>query len=498
MKNWLREEWPVAAALVLWVGYLASQIASMQGAISFASDDAYLRLAIARNLALTGTWGIHPGEFASTVGTLIWPLLLAGLDWIVGAHKTAPLFLNAALSCALVVCLDRIARRIFSNLWLRFFAIVLAVAILPLAPLTMEGMEHVLQLVLIAVLLESLLRVQNQARGGGTGVIITALLLTATRYEGILVVALAAVGLAAVSRKHAPLALAALLAGALPIVLYAWISYRYGWMPVPNDVYFRRAPLMPDSLSGVGSLLLRPLDLLNQDAALRALVLAPLVGLVWGAYVNAPTEPRHRMGYRLWVLLGTVAVHLFFIGVREARYDAYLILIGWWAVLPCVETVWAQFKNEKLPLFSVAGAAFGLLAVLLLFPLINRGISETTSWWQARSDFRELQLAAVSAQQRESATASIATDFPGVFAYAGFRVVDLTGMANLDLSRARRMGGIRTADIAQEIDAQHITRVVVADPAVRMLLPAEWPTIREIQLPDPAGGYREIYFFDVR
>jgi hypothetical protein len=497
MKNWLRSEWPLVAILGLWIFYLASQFLAMHGAISFASDDAYMRLAIGRTLAQTGTWGINPGEFASTVGTLLWPLLLAGMDSIVGSHKANPLALNVILSCLLVIALDRAARRVISNQWLRCLATALAIFALPLAPLVLEGMEHTLQILFVLILLDSLLRVLEQSQWGWRGVVGASVALTATRYEGIFVVVLVAVALLASSRKQIPLAFTVLAAGAIPILIYGWISSHNGWLPVPSDVYFRRAPLVPDNLSGVWQLLLRPLDLLNQDATLRVLVLAPLIGMVWSAYAKVQTEARHRSGLRLLILLGVVLLQLYFIGVRQARYDAFIVVMGWWAVLPWVQTALNRFRAEKLPAWSVSGAAFGLLAVLLFFPLVNRGVSETISWWQARADFRDMQLAVVSSLKREAPDSVVATDFPGAFSFNGFLVLDLTGMASANLARARRAGGIRPEDIETDALLRQSRMAAVNDPAVRSLLPSAWLERGSIKIPDAAGGYQTIILFDI-
>jgi hypothetical protein len=498
MKRWLRSEWPGTTALGLWIAYLACQLLAMRGAVSFASDDAYMRLAIGRSLAETGTWGINPGQFASAVGTLFWPMLLAAVDLVVGAHKSNPLAINAILSCFLIVSFDRAARRVVTEPWLRLAAVILAVVILPLAPLVLEGMEHTLQLLLTTMFLEGMLRVLDQERRGWICLVIAALLLPATRYEGVFVLLLVAIALGFSSRKHIPLTALMFVAGILPLVVYGWISYHNGWLPVPNDVYFRRAPLIPDTLAGLLPILLRPLDLLNQDAALRALVLAPLIGAVWGAAAKAQTEAKQRAGMRMVLLLGAVLLHLLFIGVRQSRYDAYLILIGWWAVLPWLQAVVDVLRLEKLAYRSVTGAAFALLGILLFFPLLNRGVSETIGWWQARADFRGLQQAAVSVLKHEAPRSAVLTDFPGVVAYSGFRVIDLSGMGSAELARARRAGGVHTEDIANEVAVHQITIATVFDPAMRENLPGTWLLSRSIKIPGADGNDQDILFYDIR
>src|SRR4030065_687014 len=82
-----RAQWPLWAAwglfLILLGITLSAQISS--GQFLLPDEDAYQRLAVANNLAGRFAWEILPGEFTSAFGTLIWPLLLAPVFFVLGA-----------------------------------------------------------------------------------------------------------------------------------------------------------------------------------------------------------------------------------------------------------------------------------------------------------------------------------------------------------------------------------------------------------------------------
>jgi hypothetical protein len=281
------------------------------------------------------------------------------------------------------------------------------------------------------------------------------------------------------------------MVAALPLVVYGWISVREGWLAVPADVYFRRAPLVPDGLAGLLPILLRPLDILNLNAALRAMTLAPFIAVFWRAMIRKQDAAFAQPLLRTLLFGGTLLLHLYLVGAREYRYDAYLFLLGWAACLPWLQELFEYFQSEKISVFSVPSAAFGMLGLILLFPLANRGVSETLGWWDARESFRLNQNAAVSYCLKQNPQTGIATDFPGVFAYAGFSVVDLTGMGSLDLSRARGSGGIQKETIAREISSRPVLLAAVWNPSVREYLPADWIHERSV------GPGNDIYLYEI-
>ncbi len=112
----LRSHWPLWAALALFLLLLlvslAGQISS--GQLLLSEEPAYERLMVAKNLAAHFSWSINPGEFTSAFGTLLWPVLLAPIFFLLGASAVWPWLINAALSVLLIVLAYRVVRE-----WIR-------------------------------------------------------------------------------------------------------------------------------------------------------------------------------------------------------------------------------------------------------------------------------------------------------------------------------------------------------------------------------------------
>ena len=81
MKKTLLQHWPLYASvlilsLLLWL-ILAISFSQNQGHLVYALDDAYIHMAMARNFAHYGVWGVTRYGFTSSSSSILWTLLLS-------------------------------------------------------------------------------------------------------------------------------------------------------------------------------------------------------------------------------------------------------------------------------------------------------------------------------------------------------------------------------------------------------------------------------------
>ncbi|MFP5226997.1 MAG: hypothetical protein ACLGXA_05165, partial [Acidobacteriota bacterium] len=120
-------------------------------------DDAYIGMAIAKNLALHGVWGITPYAFSSADSSILLPLLLAGADRIFGVGTLAPLLFSWLSALATIFVADRTLRRSL-NREQRTVALIGLVVLTPLFLGAVLGMEHAVHLLLTLLFLEFFFR----------------------------------------------------------------------------------------------------------------------------------------------------------------------------------------------------------------------------------------------------------------------------------------------------------------------------------------------------
>jgi hypothetical protein len=441
-----RGHWPLIAASALFVALLlialAGQISS--SGLLLPGEDAYQRLMVGKNLAGRFAWEIIPGQFASAFGTIFWPLLLAPVFLLFGANALWPWILNAILSFALIAAAYRIVRRHVAAAAAQAALLMVMVLALPLAPLAASGMEHVLFLVLLLAFLELWARrMQSPAQTGLLTMAAVAALLAATRYEGMIVVALAAFLL--LLKRDFAAGLIVPLAAAVPLAAYGILSWRAGWLPVPASVYLRRAELIPSDLSQLPAVALRSIDILGANAELRSVVLLLTLLAAWLGFTGRLESVRERTFFAPALALLTTLAYLTLAGDRGYRYDAWLVMTAAWAIVPALGKI-IPADLRALGRNPVSLFAAGALAVLLGFPLLNRGVSGMVQFGESLRRARWIDRLATE-WAAECVHGPLATDMPAtvLFLTGDGEVVDLSGFVGLRAFQERR-GGNLTAE----------------------------------------------------
>jgi hypothetical protein len=477
----LRSHWPLWAALALFLLLLlvslAGQISS--GQLLLSEEPAYERLMVAKNLAAHFSWSINPGEFTSAFGTLLWPALLAPFFFLLGASTLWPWLINAALSALLIALAYRVVREWIPAAAVQAALLGLMIVALPLGVLSALGMEQVLFLLLLLIFLEYWARrMEAPPRAGILPLAVTGVLLASTRYEGMLLVALAAFLL--LLRRDFRAGLIVPILAAVPLVVYGLISWRAGWLPIPASVYLRRAELIPGNLSQFPTVIFRSLDVIGVRADLRSIVLLITLLPAWLGVTGRLSSVRERAFFAPALALLASIAYLTLIGDREIRYDAWLILVCGWAILPALGQIlpsdWQALRANVAAL--VAG---GLLAVLFGFPLLSRGVQGMFDFADAMNQEKGYYQTAAR-WTAQCGSDPVATDAPGTIAFlTGRRVVDLSGFVSLSAFRVRRTGDITAEWMQTEAEGQSVSAAVIFQPVIQTQAATIWKQI---------GGWR--------
>jgi hypothetical protein len=475
---WIKTWWPLLPALALFLLLVGIALAGQfnSGSLILPEEDAYQRLALARNLASRFAWEIIPGQFSSAFGTLLWPIVVAPLFFLLGANTLWPLILNVALSIVLIVAAGRSIRAAVASQWAQAILLALLGLALPLAPLAAGGMEHVLFLLLLLVFLELWARRMESPAGAGILPLAgAAVLLAATRYEGLLLVAAAGVFL--LLKKDFAAGILVPLAAAIPLAAYGLLSMRAGWLPVPASVYLRRAELIPADLTQLPTVLFRSLDVLGVNPEMRAVALLLALLPAWLGITGRLGSMREREFFAPALGLLIVMVDLTLIGDRGYRYDAWLVLLGAWAMVPALGKVLAG-EGSAQRANTVTLLAGGALAVLLGFPLVNRGVQASIAFAQS-VDRAQGTIRLAAAWAGDCPGGPLATDIPGtvVFYTGSGAVTDMGGLVGLPAFQKRRGGAIDADWLRAEAVRTGAATALLLDPAIQDQAGGLWDRI---------------------
>lgn len=143
-------------------------------------DDTCIHLAMAKNIAFHGVWGIEPERYAFCSSSPLWTLLLALAVKIFGCRIWLPLALSVLCVGGIGVVAERFFARVGMGVWMRFAAVAALGWASPFVVLAGMGMEHALHVLLVLCMVASCPR--------GVPLCIFAFLGTATRYETLFLV----------------------------------------------------------------------------------------------------------------------------------------------------------------------------------------------------------------------------------------------------------------------------------------------------------------------
>jgi hypothetical protein len=482
---------------------LHSMLRLTGGRLIYALDDPYITMAMARNLAAHGVWGITPYAFSSACSSPVFLLILALLDRITGPASWTPLWLSWSFGAACLVAAHRMLRRRVSQR-VETAALAGMVLLTPLFVVGTLGMEHSLHLLLCLVFLALLSTFQTkQELGVLCGV--TALM-CGVRYEGLLLVAVAALIL--IWRRRWLSAAALAVAGWLPVLLYAAFSIAHGGTWLPNSVALK-------GFHGAGADLQSRIHTAATTLATNlyrgsplALLLLGLVALLiatlaHGRHRDRPIEETRNITL-LFTVIGATALHLLLADVGWAfRYEDYLIGCGIVVAVPALCALSARSRPAAFGVGSILGLAVLLLGVRASFAanLLPR-YAEAISLQQART---------AEFLARYYPGASIAAGDVGLINFRNdLHCLDLTGLASTEVFEAKRSGRFTTREMDEEAKAAGVQIAIVYDtwfsdnPAKRMIplfgpsLPPAWTRVGRWTVPETLQlGDRTVSFYAV-
>jgi hypothetical protein len=204
------------------------------GNIVFPLDNAFVDITVARNLSFYQVWGISKYAFQPAAASLLYPVLLALIFFITGAHLIIPVILNTLAAITLLFTLQQALIRRNVKPIFQLTTLLLVILLIPLPLLVVSGMSYTLQLLFGFLFIESLAQaLNNNPNPLPRSVYLYAFLAVAARYEDILLIALACLLLVFLRRKIEALKLAGI--SLLPIVLFGTISVIKGsyFLPTP-------------------------------------------------------------------------------------------------------------------------------------------------------------------------------------------------------------------------------------------------------------------------
>jgi hypothetical protein len=470
------EYWSVllVAVMALWsVFAIYIQLCLLQtyGHLTNTTDDSYITMAVARNLAQNGTWGIQPGQFASLVSSPGWVLLMAAVFRLVGPAEWVPLAMNLFCATLLFVLIWAIFRSFRARPLSILLGLFLVLLLTPMVPVAFTGLEHILQACVdLAYVFAVGTALGEDAPPSRKRMALATLLwlspvLTLVRYEGVFLIA--AAGCVLLARKQFKAALLTGVLGMLPIVVSGLIFISKGWFFFPSTLIQKgnlptgRTPSQYVVKLGEAVFL----NLHNTNIHIDGAHLAVLMGLVLLACLCL-RQPMlsSRLGVMASLFVGAAFLHLELARLGWFyRYEAYLVCMGLVVlVLLTVQLPWQSLLLPQVWPKWVRAAPLSLSVALVMEPLLDRAfnahietpLASRNNWEQ------QYQMARFLHTYYEGASVA-ANDIGAISFYSGTRCFDLTGLGDATVTRLI-MDNRYDTSVIRGLTRQHSVKIAVA------------------------------------
>src|SRR5579872_130022 len=458
---------------------------------AYSLDDTYISMAMGKNLALHGIWGVSPYVFSSSNSSPIFPLLLAAAYRLIGVNQVVPVALSWSFGLLAIFAGERLLHNRLSRK-AQTFALILLVLFSPLFVGGVLGMEHSFHTLMTLLFLGYFLDEESTAALTSKqwfGLAAVTALMVSARYEGLFFVLPAGCVLIAL-RRWKPL-LAMSLGAAVPVCAYAAFSMAHGGYWLPNSVALKGAQGDHPSLWRMGmNVLERVVDNYHEGSEL-VLVLALAAAVLVALLLRA-----RRRAIPVLLLLVAGLLHLalaqngFFFRYDEYLFAAAVVIFA--CALPAVAAVIP--KRAFLAIYFLSLAAGGLLllmsvAQLRMVPRTSRNIY-----------LRQLQMARFVHRYYPTGVVA-ANDIGAIDYFSNMHCYDLVGLANPEIFNARRSGRYTTDFLRADAARQHVQIAIAYDgwfgdpvpvPVGGPPLPQTWIRVARWYLPDPTM-LRDIY-----
>lgn len=422
----------VTAFCATLVGCYLFTVSKLHGEFAYALDDPYIHMSTAKNFALHGVWGINSDEFTSATSSIAWPMLIAGLYKVTGPIDWLPFILNGILAVGCLWATNRLLDQLKPAKWIRWLTLILMAVATPLLLLCFIGMEHTLHIFAALLFLASFRDYLHRNGNWRLDLPLLALLLTSIRFEAIFLVFVTAILLI----RNWKLAASMFIGGLVPIVLYGLASRHYGAMFLPNSVLIKGNGLH----DGLLRLVTRPFwDIANTKMGLACLILAAATALV--------SKKERALAL---LVAGTIYLHLMFAQQGWLfRYEAYLVAMTIAVCVPALLTWLCSNFRPSGASGDPSGAPRSLGRPLLLLCVacatVFFGITVSSRIYKANSIItqacknihdQQFQMAKFVRENYNHKRVAL-IDIGAVSYYADVHVVDVVGLANTNIARAK-------------------------------------------------------------
>jgi hypothetical protein len=511
MSKILIKHWPLFASIVILcvtIGVVSSIIILREdGHLVYALDDPYIQMAMAKNFALHGVWGITRFGFTSSSSSPLWTFLIAVTYLLFGVSEISPFYLSLLCSALMLGIAYSVLRWYKASPRLTFCTLLVLIFFAPLPSLICIGSEHPLHAaltILLAFTAARLLSDESPSTARRDLILLLAIspILTVVRYEGMFLILVIVALFFLRGRWQTGVAVG--IAGFGSILLYGAISLAKGWSWLPSSILLKgNFPRFTDLGTALDSVFGPAYANIKVGPHLIALVAASLFLALYASDKHRALWDSREVMTAIFVLIAFAHIQFCMVALFF-RHESYLVALGIVVIVAQLadllpKKLFGTAADRSLVPKHVGGV---LLAVFLIYPCLVRGGAALAFLPQASKNIYEqqYQMARFIKRYYQGSTVAL-NDIGAVNFLADVHCLDLWGLANYQVTQLMHRHEYRTRDILRLSREAGVKVALVYDSWYAPLggLPRDWVWVGQWALPDnvvTGGDAVSIYAVD--
>ncbi len=487
MKNFL-----VSAAVFfgICIIYFVIMTSKTEGNFTYLLDDSYIHLALAKNFALHGVWGMTPHEFSSSSSSPVFTFLISVLMRIFGNSALIPLVINVLCAIGILYFLTKYFRRISIKTNFIVLSVLFTVFSSALHLQLFSGMEHLLQVLLVILniyFFTEWISGNFKQRNSLYFFYGTILLLGLVRFEMMFYFVSLAFFLALLKKFRESLLI--LIFGLGPVLIFCYFNYQQTGHLFPNSVVVKgaRIDFSGNVFEQIKDILLSALQ--NRSFYKRCLL--PL--LLLGAVIFADFKERkslkefYRKNFLLLAWAATLLLHSVFADLKSIlRYEAYLMVAFAMLILPRLTGYFEDFKTVSRKNYILTFLILGNI-VLMFSKMV---FSHKILMYGSKNIYEQQVQAGKFLHTYYNDTKVVANDIGAMSYYTDIHLFDIVGLGSPQIMEfnqradySERAFGKYVGDYSIE---QNYQLAIVYKEWLRGFVPAEWEEVAVLTIENNA------------
>ncbi len=409
------------------------------GVTAYALDDAYIQLAIAKYFVIYRFRGVRPYESCSSSAAPHLFFLLSSFTKFVGNQAWLPLILNLVSAVGLTYVLDRLLKPYVASIGWRLLTLIAILSFLPIFTFVAMGMEHTLQLFLIATFFGFVRKIVDPAYRfsgkyiwmlcGLAGLIVLVRIECAVLFPIPFAYALI--------KRDFKCASALVLGPMLAVGLFALFSLSHAMRIEPNSMAVKRLVMMPDERNALPSDA-APLELVFDKIVLRLTRYQEIEALLIGLGLMLLLSFTKRGAVSSKLLLATCMLG-FVVHANSGRfgwfyrYEGYLMIFSF---LTLVAVASEEVKTAGAEVWRKALANGALIVSISLMPFRAWTATGKTVYAMANIGHQQLQMA-LFIQKFYPKASIVVNDIGAICYYSEPHLLDDAGLGTPSITQSK-------------------------------------------------------------